>query len=546
MSFQNISKEIVKGYLSNVTFIDDRIFNGGVQVSKVAKKDVLKPGRGQSLSIQKEEVVERKNTAGFSSSELIKAFASEGIHCSLCEYVDENSQIVFTPLLMKSDVSIIDWELEIGDSSVAESIIEEILVQDQKKSPSLRLIVIYTNSTDINAIIADNISPLLVKLEVETTRKNDYSIIAGHTKIVVLAKEKISGIEGLEDYTVKEVNLPERIISEFTEITAGIVSNAALKSISLIRNHTHNLLGILNKTIDPGILAHKALLPHPEDFSGYIQDLIKGEICSVIESDKVEEVLSDDKVTNWISRNFAELSQKIKVNDTDYRLEEKSITEIAQKGLFKSEAYAGIINTQAKDLGLKSKEKRKHREACDKEMHKNLTSLFNPNGVSSTDIDLTISAINSLKHNIALGIKPKLGFGTIIIDETGNYWLCIQPKCDCVRIKRETSFFFLALDVENGKGAFDIVLNDGKEFKKIRVVNKVTKAKQIGFVGDLDREIVFATTDEEFNYTFQDTSDKKYYWKGELKTEYAQRIANSFAAQIARVGTDEYEWLRRS
>ena len=38
----------------------------------------------------------------------------------------------------------------------------------------------------------------------------------------------------------------------------------------------------------------------------------------------------------------------------------------------------------------------------------------------------------------------------------------------------------------------------------------------------------------------------RYYWVLDLKESHAQRIANEFSANLARVGLDESEWLRRS
>jgi len=548
MSFQDISRSIVKEYLSNVAFVDDRIFDN--LVTKMAdenkKPDVNIPDRKQKFSTKVSADTKRGKSSGFDSSELVNAFAKEGMHCALCEYNKMNPEQTFTPLLIKSDVSIIDWELEIGNSSIALGIISKILERDIKETPSLRLIVIYTNSSDISNIIESSIIPTLKELKIKSKAQNEFSLIAGHTKIVVFAKGEIYGVTNLEKYTVKETDLPQKIISEFSELTAGIVSNAALKSISLIRNYSHNLLGILNKDIDPGVLAHKALLPHPEDYSSYIQDLIKGEICSLIESEKVRKVLSEDKIENWVNRNYSELSQKIKVNERDYKLEEKSIVQIANKGIFNSDAYVAIIDTQVKNLGLNKRQKRKFREDSDNVIHKNLTSLFNPNGVSSEEINLSISVINSLKHNIALGINPKLGFGSIIKDLTDKYWLCIQPKCDSVRIKRTTSFFFLGLRVVGAKESFDIVINENGDCKRIKVEEKIIKARQIEFEGDEEKEIVLTSNDEDSNLFFTDANKQKFFWCGELKTEYAQRIVNNFAAHIARVGTDEYEWLRRS
>ena len=37
----------------------------------------------------------------------------------------------------------------------------------------------------------------------------------------------------------------------------------------------------------------------------------------------------------------------------------------------------------------------------------------------------------------------------------------------------------------------------------------------------------------------------KYTWRGELKAEYAQRLAQDLASNLSRLAVDESEWLRR-
>ena len=37
----------------------------------------------------------------------------------------------------------------------------------------------------------------------------------------------------------------------------------------------------------------------------------------------------------------------------------------------------------------------------------------------------------------------------------------------------------------------------------------------------------------------------RFVWQGELKAEFAQRIAQTFTANLSRVAVDESEWLRR-
>ena len=45
-------------------------------------------------------------------------------------------------------------------------------------------------------------------------------------------------------------------------------------------------------------------------------------------------------------------------------------------------------------------------------------------------------------------------------------------------------------------------------------------------------------------YVFTSIHNEEYDWVMELKDLHAQRILNSYSANLARVGLDESEWLR--
>jgi hypothetical protein len=537
MSFIERSQEIVRDYLSSVAFIDDRIFTNR-EISKPSSSSEIVDAstrRKASFKNVSAEVIEREE-AGFDTNKLVTAFAMNGMHCALCQYTQDSQLHSFKKLLAKSDVSIVDWELEKGNTDIAKDIIRTLLEKDKETSPALRMIVIYTNSRNINEIIPDHISGLAATAYPDLTiEQKDQSLIVGHTKLTVIDKGK-----------VEEEDLPETIIQEFTELTAGIISNATLKSISLLKGKCHNLLGILNKNIDPGLLAHKSLLPNPADFSTYVQELIKSEVGCLIESEEVSETLSDEMLAKWIEANFNKNEPVISINEIKYVLKHDIAKSILINGIEKDRVLKAILDTQKKNKTIPSKERKEIGKGMKSIIHTEMTSVFNPNGQSNEEINCNISCLNSFKHNTALGLRPKLGFGTIIRDNSKNYWLCMQPKCDCVRINRPTKFFFLQLRVADKNEKFDLVMKSSKEYLKLIVVQKIVKAKQFEFANSLDTDVVLALKNDNEDFYVEDTSQNKYTWCGELKTEYAQRISNNFAAQLSRVGMEEYEWLRRS
>ena len=48
-------------------------------------------------------------------------------------------------------------------------------------------------------------------------------------------------------------------------------------------------------------------------------------------------------------------------------------------------------------------------------------------------------------------------------------------------------------------------------------------------------------------YRFKESNGgKQFYWMGELRDNFSQRIINNLGSHLSRVGLDESEWLRRS
>jgi hypothetical protein len=382
MNFIERSRDIVKDYLGSVAFIDDRIFNN--QSLDIPSGHVKKPER---LAIKDPNtngtdgsVDDRSEESNIDAKELTTAFAINGMHCALCQYNDDSLIGDFKKLLAKSDVSIVDWQLKKGDSEIAKDIIKTLLEKDKKASPSLRMIVIYTSYNHIQDIIPDHISKIVDTLYPELNPVvKEYSLIVGHTKIVVLDKKDVG-----------ESELPGAIVKEFTDLTAGIISNATLKSISLLKRKCHNLLGILNKDIDPGLLAHKSLLPNPDDFSTYVQELIKSEVGSLIESDEVSKTLTDEMLEKWIEANFNTNEATISIRETKYKLENRIAYSILEKGIEEDNVLKAILDTQSKNKALSKRERKNIGKEMSKVIHNEMTSVFNPNGQKAEDIDYTI------------------------------------------------------------------------------------------------------------------------------------------------------------
>jgi hypothetical protein len=170
--------------------------------------------------------------------------------------------------------------------------------------------------------------------------------------------------------------------------------------------------------------------------------------------------------------------------------------------------------------------------------------MFHADVASSECLDEKLAFVTSMRsyyENV-----PQLTMGTIVkemADDGPSYWICVQPRCDCVRIGSKRVFPFLPLKVTS-EGNFDITLKEEDGYIRLLHRKKPYDLRMIKFEPlKRDNGVVTAKKDGE-NYYFQDTSRHKYIWVGELRRENAQRLSNQFAATLSRVGLDESEWLR--
>jgi hypothetical protein len=98
--------------------------------------------------------------------------------------------------------------------------------------------------------------------------------------------------------------LPTRLIDEFVEMTSGLVSNAALKAISLVRKNTNKILGSYHKELDPAYLSNRLHLANnkqsPELTEDLLKDMVMGSIFDLIHSSDIKEACNRAQIDKWL------------------------------------------------------------------------------------------------------------------------------------------------------------------------------------------------------------------------------------------------------
>lgn len=502
------SKEIANNFIQNIVFIDDKAY----------KNDIT-------------------NNA-FSAFEVSNVFAQTGKICAIYAPKSISDINNYNTILKKADVVILDWYLDIkkdenqivdpeadadNDDPRGEftlKLISDLLSQTEM----LKLLIVYTGETDLFEIT----DSIYQKVNQHSFHKEDCVIRSLNSKILVRAKSQYSETQfahnpELKDKIVSYESLPTLIVEEFADMTNGLLSNFALSSISAIRNNTSRMLSVFSPKLDPAYLGHKILLENTFESKQLLIKLFGEAISELLETTNID---TKDWVDNWIENRI--IDQAININGV-------SISK--SKGLLKK--MFGSEQLRLKD---------KYTEASGKEMsnkdegklQSHAIELFAYDDIDVNKSNVDFAILTHHKNIFQPAIEaPTLTLGTIIksVDKDNQYYICIQQRCDSVRIKEERRFLFLPLEE---KGEYPLIVNN--ELKLFP--NKSSFAIRTVKFKPKEGATIIQATKREDKYIFLSSYGETYEWVVDLKEMQAQRILNSYCAQLSRVGLNESEWLR--
>lgn len=499
------SKEIANNFIQNIVFIDDNAY--------------------------KNEIT---NNA-FSALDVSNVFAQSGKICAIYAPKSISDINSYNTILNKADVVILDWYLDIKKE---ENLIEDPEADADNDDPRgeftlklisdllsqtgmLKLLIVYTGETDLFEIT----DSIYQKVNQHSFHKEDCVIRSLNSKILVRAKSQNSETQfahnpELKNKIVPYESLPTLIVEEFADMTNGLLSNFALSSISAIRNNTSRMLSVFSPNLDPAYLGHKILLENPFESKQLLIKLFGEAISELLETTDID---TKDWVDNWIENRITE--ETISINGVSIGKSKDLL-----KRMFGSE---------------QSRLKDKYAEASGKYMsnkdegklQSHTIELFAYDDIDVNKSNVDFAILTHHKNIFQPAIEaPILTLGTVI-KSAGRYYVCIQQRCDSVRIKEERRFLFLPLEEE---GEYPLIVNN--ELKLF--TNKSSFAiKTMKFKPKEGATIIQASKQED-KYVFYSSYGETCEWVVDLKEMQAQRIVNNYCAQLSRVGLNESEWLR--
>ena len=505
------SGDFAQRFLQTAVVVDDEAYMalGGVDGPKT---EVVAPTRHTRASSQDDLApVIRRSVHTLNASSVMDSFSALGVICGVTGPTDSAMEA-----MRQADIVILDWLLRDGKPQCALKLLRDLLAGEVDRN-SLRLVAIYTGEARLEEI-CEAVFEELKKAHLDPV-KNDTktTILYRHGRLVLYAKSDVNLVEPLKHRSVAEEDLPKRLVADFASMTSGLLPGIALASLTAVREGAHMVLDRFGPDLDPAFLAHRACLSNPDDAEGQIVNHVAEELRGLMDNAvSNESPAGADAVERWI-RSKGDEAARFKFRDRKLDLEQT--IALANKGL-----KASQLSDNAFEV---------------------LTAGFS--GSNVVDLDERLAWIMSFR-TVYNAPPPNLWLGSIVTespDGDERHLICMRPRCDCVRLKGKTSFFFLPL-VEPQKATQQIVVRLDATFKRLSI--------QLDPVGWVRRQfrplmdngpITAAKRESDGGFEFTDTCGKRYTWRGELKAEFAQRIAQTFATTLSRVAVDESEWLRR-
>lgn len=401
------SRSFAQRFLQTAVVVDNEAFiplEGG----NGPQAEVVAPSRRTRASSQDEEgPVNRRSIHTLNAGFVMDAFSALGV---ICGVVGPRASAMET--MRQADIVVLDWLLQNGEPEYALKLLRELMAGEVDRN-SLRLVAIYTGEARLEEICLAVVAELTkAGLDVAANETNT-EISYTHGRVVLYAKPAVNLPEPLRERCVAEENLPERLVDDFALMTEGLLPGIALVSLTAVREGEHMVLDRFSADLDPAFLAHKACLSNPDDAERQIVNHVAEELRGLMDNAVAgESPAGVDAVENWIrSKDNGSAGFKFGERNLDV---EQAIT-LANKGLSKS-----VLKDNA---------------------FEGLCAGFS--GSDVVELNERLAWIMSFR-TVYNAPPPLLWLGSVVTelsDGDERHLICMRPRCDCVRLKEDTSFF---------------------------------------------------------------------------------------------------------
>ena len=529
--FSQLSRDVVRDFLQTAVVLDDEAFIDPPGTVGPLVAPALETATEDSDANGHRATDLRRRGNSLDAEALITSFAASGICCAvLTPWDGSDGGDATVNASRRADIVILDWQL--GDHGErATRIIRQIAEEDRNSGGRLRLIAIYTATQDLHTICDALSAALSGGVHAFTRRQRTArmpSLDADHARILFIRKGRTSDVSD----TVAEADLPDLLVAEFADIRTGLLANAAFGAIAAIRDDTHRLLARFHSGLDGPFISHRILLETPDDAEQYAIELLSSELNVLLHDREVGTRFAGRDAIRALLSGFTEAEGALRLTkkkDSDEDPRTLSVDEVMQ---LIDRGPDGLTNAAGQPAGSNQKE----------QLHHRVPLLLAENLEAGRAAHSEFARLSSRAREWALvpaGYRPKLDLGSVV-RLNGCYLLCIQPRCDAVRLDCPTPFLFAPL--QESDSSFDLVVKEEDAsdiFLKLDA--SVSKLRLYTFQPDPAKLIVLASADR----SFADLDGRSFAWICDLRDPIVRRFVERIAAGLSRIALDEFEWQRR-
>lgn len=503
--FHEHFRRVATRFLRTALVLDDKAYGRLEAIDGVLRP----PPSRRSYRSDQIAITDNKPTDDLNSGRLVEGFARHGILCGVLDCVPGTEEP--DELMNQADIVVLDWHMRGDYGAFALERIRRLAVEQHR----LRIVAIYTGEPRLD-VVGERIRESKVA-DGQCWEELPSEMLRCHNCYVALyCKEDTNPQPSFASRVVREDELADKVMSDFVQVVAGLVPALTLTVLAAVRDNAYRLLSGFGKRLDPAFLCHRACLPTPDDAETFVVGKVAGEMEEIMEEAVAAvrpagvEAISAWMKNRTLSDEARKEMQRLLTSGKE-RKDELSSTELKGKSLTKR--YRWFTEALA--------------------------------GEEASALDLEFAWVAS--QRVVVGQAPrKLHLGTIVrrgYRETEEFYVCIRPRCDSVRLKGRTPFLFLVLtEPKGGMGVATVVVKSGSGFVKKTVSSTpfVHDFEPLGESGTVETRVGSRT-----GRCFVDCGGTEFEWLGELRQEFAQRIVQQYGGQLGRVAAEDTEWLRR-
>ncbi|PHY60399.1 response regulator receiver domain [Shewanella xiamenensis] len=549
-AFKSYCRNIVDEYVQTVLIIDDGagLKNNNVVGGNAEVVEFEEPANSPFVeaveAVEIDAIEATEITHALNTLELTNAFYELGIVAGLYQPIIEYDELPqeFATKAKKvsatADIIILDWMLVDHDSRYTKELVKQTLEHDMTSGGRLRTIVIYTGEANLHKIRDDLWNYLA---DDKLNNRIDYQISKEHLNIVFY--NKVNAFQGLRP--VSEDQLPETVLNEFAKLVDGLVPIFAMKATSTVRQNTGALLAKFDSSLDAGYLAHRALLPNPEDSEVLMLENYASYLRNILALAQVDrETLGYMRIKEWVDSKYDSCYKKAKLSGDS----KKEIT-LTKANFLESFEHGYTVGKNGLFKAIQSQTSARRANVIVKTLA-NLERVVGAFGLSEHSVKTSSQALSALTafrrtyKDLRVGL-PYLAQGTVIQSlSNDSYFVCVMPKCDTSRVLKKRNFLFAPLTINNG--VHDLIapdINQSGSYIHLQTNLKFYHLVDIEFDAHGKSKVEASRVGDKI--IFESVQGEKYHWIGDLEDLDIQNKVSSIVGDFNRIGVDEIEWVRR-